>query len=126
MTIIVVTEVPDDVAKLLDPEERVLLHIKQKKYRPAINVESVTITSKRVILRKPAMMRIKKTFVDYSYADMLNVVMDKGPLRSTIMLNMRLDGDDLIIEDIPNEMAQQAFRIIRDGVNEARRTSATE
>jgi hypothetical protein len=126
LTIIVVAVVPDDVAKLLDPEEKVLLHIKQKKYRPAINIESVTITSKRVILRKPAMMRIKKTFVDYSYADMLNVVMDKGPLRSTIMLNMRLDGDDLIIEDIPNEMAQQAFRIIRDGVNEARRTSAKE
>jgi len=116
-------EVPDDILPLLDDDEKVLFSIKQKKYRPAINIESVTITSKRVILRRPSMMRIKKSYADYSYVDITNIVLDKGPFRSTIMLNLKMDANDLVIEDIPNEMAQQAFRIIREGIDEARRAS---
>lgn len=117
-------EVPDDVLPLLDEDEKVLFSIKQKKYRPAINIESVTITSKRVILRRPSMLRIKKSYVDYSYADITNIVLDKGPLRSTIMLNLKMDANDLVIEDIPNEMAQQAFRLIREGIDQARAAGA--
>jgi len=101
-----------------------LFSIKQKKYRPAINIESVTITSKRVILRRPSMLRIKKSYVDYSYSDITNIVLDKGPLRSTIMLNLKMDANDLVIEDIPNEMAQQAFRLIREGIDQARAAGA--
>lgn len=117
-------EVPDDVLPLLDEDEKVLFGIKQKKYRPAINIESVTITSKRVILRRPSMMRMKKSYVDFSYSDITNIILDKGLLRSTIMLNLKIDGNDLVIENIPNDMAQQAFRLIREGIDEARRTAA--
>lgn len=117
-------EVPDDVLPLLDEDEKVLFSIKQKKYRPAINIESVTITGKRVILRRPSMLKIKKSYVDYSYADITNIVLDKGPLRSTIMLNLKMDASDLAIEDIPNEMAQQAFRLIREGIDHARTADA--
>lgn len=115
-------EVPDDVLPLLDDNEKVLFSIKQKKYRPAINIESVTITSKRVILRRPSMLRIRKNYVDYSYGDITNIVLEKGPLRSTIMLNLKMDANDLVIEDIPNEMAQQAFRLIREGIDRTRST----
>jgi hypothetical protein len=117
-------EVPDDVLPLLDDNEKVLLSIKQKKYRPAINIESATITNKRVILRKPSMLRIKKSYVDYSYGDITNIILDKGPMRSTIMLNLKLDANDLVVEDIPNEAAQKAFRLIREGIDQAKRTSA--
>jgi len=117
-------EVPDDVLPLLDEDEKVLFSIKQKKYRPAINIESVTITSKRVILRRPSMLRIKKSYVDYGYPDITNIVLDKGPLRSTIMLNLKMDANDLVIEDVPNEMAQQAFRLIREGIDQARASGA--
>lgn len=117
-------EVPDDIMSLLDEGEKVLFNIKQRKYRPAINIESVTITSKRVILRRPSMLRIKKSYVDYSYSDITNIVLDKGPLRSTIMLNLKMDANDLVIEDIPNDMAQQAFRLIREGIDRARATGA--
>jgi hypothetical protein len=118
-------EAPGDILPLLDENEKVLFSIKQKKYRTAINIESATITSKRVILRKPSMLRIKKSYVDYSYGDITNIILDKGPMRSTIMLNLKLDANDLVIEDIPNEMAQQAFRLIREGIDQAKRTSAT-
>ena len=116
-------EVPDDIMPLLDPDEKVLFNIKQRKYRPAINVESATITSKRVILRRPSMLRIKKSYVDYPYSDITNIVLDKGPLRSTIMLNLRMDAHDLVIEDIPNEMARQAFRLIREGIDQSRKAA---
>ncbi len=113
-------EVPSDVLKLLDQSEKVLLYMKQKKYHPAINIESVAVTDKRVIFRKPSMLRIKKSYTDYSYADILNITIDKGPLRSTLKLNLKLDGSDLLVDDIPNENAEEAFRIIRNGIDQAR------
>jgi hypothetical protein len=111
---------PSDLEKLLDADEHVSLYLKQKKYHPAINLESVAVTNKRVILRHPSMLTIKKSYTDYSYADILNVSIDKGPLRSTLKLNLKTDGTDLLVEDIPNEEAEQAFRIIREGIDRSR------
>ncbi len=113
-------KVPSDLEKLLDADEQVSLYLKQKEYHPAINLESVAITNKRVILRHPSMLTIKKSYTDYSYADILNVSIDKGPLRSTLKLNLRPDGSDLSVEDIPNDEAEQAFKIIREGIDKAR------
>lgn len=113
-------DAPSDVQKLLDEDEKILLYMKQKKYHPAINIESVTVTDRRVILRKPSMLRIKKSYTDYSYADILNVTINKGVLRSTLKLNLKVDGTDLLVEDIPNEDAQEAFKIIRAGIDQTR------
>jgi hypothetical protein len=113
-------EAPSDLLKLLDSNEKLLLYMKQKKYHPAINIESVAITDKRVIFRKPSMLTIKKAFTDYSFADILNVTIEKGPLRSTLNLNLKMDGNDLVVDDIPNEEAQKAFKLIREGIDAAR------
>jgi hypothetical protein len=117
--------IPDDVLPMLAEDEKALFNIKQRKYRPSINVDTVTITNKRLILRKPSMLRIKKTFIDYFYSDIANVVLDKGPMRSTIMLNLRFEGNDLVIEDIPNADALEAFKHIREGMDRWRRESAS-
>jgi hypothetical protein len=116
--------IPDDVLELLAEDERALFIIKQKKYRPSINIDTVTITDKRLILRKPSMLRIKKTFIDYFYSDISNVVLNKGPLRSTLMLNLRFEGNDLVIEDIPNSEALEAFKHIREGIDKWRRETS--
>lgn len=113
-------DVPSDIASLLDSDESVSLYMKQKKYYPAIDLESVALTNKRVIFRKPQLLAMKKKYTDYSYADILNVSIDKGPLRSTIKLNLRLDGSDLLVEDIPNDDAEMAFQIIRDEIDRTR------
>src|SRR5713101_2653972 len=113
-------EIPGDLLKLLDEDEKITLYLKQKKYHPAINIESVAVTNKRIIFRKPSTLTMKKSYIDYSFADILNVTLDKGPLRSTIKLNLRIGGDELSIEDIPNEEASQAFKVIREGINQAR------
>jgi hypothetical protein len=31
-----------------------------------------------------------------------------------------MDGSDLLVEDIPNDEAQEAFKIIRQGIDQAR------
>lgn len=111
---------PSDLEKLLDADKHVSLYLKQKKYHPAINLESVAVTNKRIILRQPSMLTIKKSYTDYSYADILNVSIEKGPLRSTLKLNLKTDGSDLVVEDIPNEEAEQAFRVIREGIDRSR------
>jgi hypothetical protein len=111
--------VPSDITKLLDGDEHIYLYMKQKKYHPAIHLESIAVTNKRVIFRKPSMLHTKKSYTDYSYADILNVTIDKGPLRSTIKLNLRMDGEDLLVDDIPNDEAQLAFRIIRGGIDKS-------
>ena len=116
--------IPDVVLSLLADDEKALLSIKQKKYRPNINIESVTITNKRLILRKPSMLRIKRTFVDYFCSDIFNVILDKGSLRSTLMLNLRFEGNDLVIEDIPNSDALEAFKYIREGIERWRKESS--
>jgi hypothetical protein len=116
-------EIPDDIMPMLDNDEKVLYSVKQKKYRPAVNTESLIITSRRVILRKPSMMNIKKSYTDYNYSDISNIILDKGPLRSTIILNLKLDANDLIIENVPNDMAQQAFRLIRERVDQSKGSS---
>ncbi|MGI0028529.1 MAG: PH domain-containing protein [Nitrososphaera sp.] len=112
--------VPSDISKMLDADEKVILYMKQKKYHPAIHLESIAITDKRIIFRKPSMLHLKKTYTDYSFADILNVTINKGPLRSTLKLNLRLDGSDLEVEDIPNDDAQEAFKVIRQGIDTAR------
>jgi hypothetical protein len=117
--------IPDDVLPLLADDEKALFSIKQRKYRPSINVETVTITNKRLILRKPSMLRIRKTFIDYFYSDISNVVLDKGPLRSTLMLNLRFEGNDLVIDDIPNSDALEAFKHIREGIDKWRREASS-
>lgn len=111
---------PSDLIKLLDQDEKLLLYMKQKKYHPAINIESIAITNKRIIFRKPSMLTIKKSYTDYSFADILNVTIEKGPLRSTLNLNLRPDGNDLVVEDIPNDDAQEAFKLVRQGIDKAR------
>lgn len=113
-------DAPSDVVKLLDEDEKLLLYMKQKKYHPAINIESVAVTDKRVIFRRPSMLTIRKSYTDYGYWDIANITVEKGPLRSTLNLNLRMEANDLTIEDIPNEDAQAAFRLIRQGIDSTR------
>lgn len=117
-------EVPDDVLPLLDEDEKVLFNIKQKKV-PAGDKHRVGDNHRQVGDTAQALdAEDKKGYVDYSYADITNIVLDKGPLGSTIMPILKMDADDLVIEDIPNDMAQQTFRLILEGIDQARTADA--
>ncbi len=108
--------VPDDLQKILGPSEQAQLYIAQKIYHPKISIDSVLITNERVILRHPHAMGLKKDYTDYNYQDIVNVVMDKGFTRSTLKLTLRMGGEPLALESIPNSDAEKAYGLIRENL----------
>ncbi len=108
--------VPQDVLKLLGPNEQVQLFIKQKIYHPKINVDSVVLTNERIILRHPHAMGLRQDYTDFSYQDVANAVLDKGIMRSTVKCVLRFGGDPLALNDLPNDEAERAYGIIRENL----------
>jgi hypothetical protein len=108
--------VPDDVQKILGPNEQAKLYIRQKIYHPKISIDSVLITNERIILRHPHAMGLKKDYTDYNYQDVANVVLEKGIMRSTIKLVLRFGGEPLALESLPNQDAQVAYGLIRENL----------
>ncbi len=116
---------PQDVLRLLGPNEQVQLYVKQKIYHPTINVESVVLTNQRIILRHPRDLGLKKDYTDFSYVDIANAILDKGILRSTIKCVLRFGGDPLALNDLPNDYAMKAYGIIRENLSRFQTPYAT-
>jgi len=115
-------DAPTDLLKLLEPNEKLLMYVKQRKHI-AINTDSLAITNRRIIFREPSMLRIKKSYTDYSYADIQNVKINKSIFSSKLTVNLRLDGNDFSVAKIPNEKAAEAFKLIRQGIDNTRSQS---
>ena len=109
--------VPEDLKKILGPNEVVQLYIQQKIYHPKINVDSVVITNERIILRHPYDLRLKKDYTDFNYKDFANVILEKGILRSTIKCTHRFGGETLSLGDLLNADAEKAYGIIRENIS---------
>ncbi len=109
-------DAPDDIAKILDPNEKIELYIRQKIYHPQINIDSAVFTNERMILRHPHALGLKKDYTDYNYRDIANVVLEKGLLRSTIKCTLRFGGEPLALGDLPNAEAEKAYGIIRENI----------
>jgi hypothetical protein len=109
-------DIPDDLKRILGPNEQVELYISQKIYHPKINVDSVVITNQRIMLRHPHALGLKKDYTDFNYQDIANVVLEKGVLRSTVRCTLRLEGEPLALSDLPNSEAQKAYGIIRENI----------
>jgi len=108
---------PDDLQKILGPNEQAQLYIGEKIYHPKISIDSVLITNQRIILRHPHAMGLKKDYTDYNYQDVANVVMSKGFARSTLKLDLRFGGEPLALENIPNSEAETAYGLIRENLS---------
>ena len=109
-------DTPPDLKDILGPNERLELYIRQKIYHPKINIDSVVITSERIILRHPHALGLKKDYTDFNYQDIANVVLDKGVIRSTIKFTLRFGGDPMSLNDLPNSDAEKAYGIIRENL----------
>jgi len=107
---------PDDLKQILSPNEQVQLYLKQKIYRPKISIDSVVITNMRVILRHPHALGLKKDYTDYNYQEISNVELAKGVMRSTLKFTLRLGGDPLVLDSIPNDQAQKAYGLVRENL----------
>ena len=91
---------PDDLTSILDPNETIELYIKQKFYNLKLDIDSVVITSKRVILRHPHTLGLKKDYTGFNYIDFENVIIDKGIVRSTIKCTFKAGIPPLVLNDV--------------------------
>lgn len=117
---------PNDLTSILDPNETIELYIKQKFYHLKLDIDSVIITSKRVILRHPHALGLKKDYTDFNYNDFENVIINKGIVRSTIKCTFKAALPPLVLNDVPKADADKAYRIIRDNINKAQTLALTE
>jgi len=108
--------VPGDLKNILGPNEQVELYIRQKIYHPKINIDSVVVTSERIILRHPHALRLKKDYTDFNYQDVSNVVLEKGILRSSVKCTLRFGGEPLSLTGLPNSDAERAYGLIRENL----------
>jgi len=115
--LLVLANIPSDISRVLGPGEQVELFIQQKIYHPKINIDSVVLTTQRIILRHPHDLGLKKDFTDFNYTDVANAILDKGILRSTVKITLRFGGDPLNLSDLPNSDAEKAYGIIRSNIS---------
>jgi hypothetical protein len=109
-------DVPGDLTNILGPNEQIQLYIKQKMYHPTLYVDSVAITTLRIIQRRPYALGLKKEYTDFGYQDIANVVLERGVLRSTVKCMLRFGGEPLALADLPNAQAGKAYGIIRENL----------
>lgn len=109
-------QVPDDVKKILGPNEKVEMYIKEKIYHPKMNIDSMVVTNERVILRHPHAAGLKKDYTDYSYSDIDGVEMEKGVLRSKLRLKLKGSDEALDLDKLPTDHAQKGYGLIRENV----------
>src|SRR5690349_11392505 len=88
-------EVPEDVKKLLQFNEKVLLSAETARSASLIAPETIFISSQRVIVKRPTTLGLRKNIEDYRYTDIANVKLKKGIIRSGIILKMRFLSDNV-------------------------------
>lgn len=109
-------EVPQDVSKILEPDEKVLLAAQQARSTNLINPDTIFVTTQRLLIRKPTSLGLRKNIEDYRFADIANVKLQKGIVRSSILLKVRFLSDDLEIDNISKEAADKLVQLIQQGI----------
>lgn len=103
-------EIPDDVQRLLQFNEKVLLSAQVARSTELINPATIFVTSQRVLVRKPTTLGLRKNVEDYRYTDIANVKMKRGIIRSGIILKMRFLSDDVEVDNFPKDVGEKIFR----------------
>lgn len=109
-------EIPEDVSKILEPGEKVLLAAQQARSTNLINPDTIFVTTQRLLIRKPTSLGLRKNIEDYRFADIANVKLHKGIVRSSILLKVRFLSDDLEIDNISKEAADKLVQLIQQGI----------
>jgi hypothetical protein len=107
---------PEDIARILGPNEKVELYVKEKIYHPQLSIDSLVITNQRIILRHPHAMGMKRDYTDYSYSDIEAVTLEKGMMRSTLKVKLKSSEETMDLDKLPTDLAEQAYGIIRENV----------
>ncbi len=111
-------KVPDDISKILQPGENVLLAAQQARSTNLINPDTIFVTTHRLMIRKPTSLGLGKNIEDYHFTDIANVKIHKGIVRSSISLKVRFLSDNLEIDNISKEAGDKMVQLIQQGIAE--------
>ncbi|MEM2159834.1 MAG: PH domain-containing protein [Candidatus Nitrosotenuis sp.] len=136
----------DEIKKIvdrLDSDEQVIVVAKQSRFKPGGSLITtpniIFATNKRLILRNPTMLGLRENIEDYSYDKITNIKLEKGMFSSTLVItapgmgtasrSSNLTGiiawgrkEDGMIDAIPKDKAEQILKVVRNGMEEIRKT----
>lgn len=118
--------IPEDLMNILGSDEKIEIYIKQKFFHPKFDIDSIAITNERIILRDSHTLGLKKNYVDYNYADLEKVIINRGIWRSKIQCTLASGGEPLSLDEIPNAEAEKAYVIIRENISKFKVAASPE
>ena len=99
---------PDDMKHLINYDEKVAWVVQGS--------ETVVVSDQRIILRKSGGLRLKKSFVDYPYSNMVNIKLDRGVRKASVEILMRSGVQSIRISNLSKNDAYQLHRILRENI----------
>jgi hypothetical protein len=143
---VISSEELDEIKKIedrLDSDEQVIIVARQSRFKPGGSLVTtpniIFATSKRLILRNPTMLGLRENIEDYSYDKITNIKLEKGMFSSTLVITAPGMGtsarasnitgiiawgrkEDGMIDAIPKDKAEQILKVVRNGMEEARKS----
>ena len=108
-------DAPVELQKLMGPKETIELFVDGEAY-PQITIDTVAITSERVILRRPNAQGLKTELTIYNYSDIIGVGLEKGFMRSIIRLRVKGSGESMDALRMPPKLAEQTLSYLKERV----------
>jgi hypothetical protein len=108
-------DIPAEIQKMMGPKEKMELIVDGENY-PQITVETLAVTSERIIIGRQNASEAKTNFTLYSYSDITGVGLEKGFMRSIIRLRLKTKGESMDSIRLPPKVAEQVLGLIRDKV----------
>lgn len=99
---------PDDMKHLINYDEKVAWVVHGS--------ETVVVSDQRIIIRKSGGLRLKKSFVDYPYSNMVNIKLDRGVRKASVEILMRSGVQSIKISNLSKTDAYQLHRILRENI----------
>ena len=99
---------PDDIKHLINYDEKVAWVVHGS--------ETVVVSDQRIIIKKSGGLRLKKSFVDYPYSNMVNIKLDRGVRKASVEILMRSGVQNIKISNLSKADAYQLHRILRENI----------
>jgi len=100
--------VPEDMRHLINYDEKVLWVLRGN--------ETVVVSDQRIIIRKSGGLGLRKSFIDYPYANMVNIKLDRGMMKASVEIMMRSGVQNIKIANLSKPDAFQLHRVLRENI----------
>jgi hypothetical protein len=108
-------EVPIEIKNIMGPKETIEMFVDAEAH-PEITVDTVTITSERIILKRTQVGTATSNLMLIGFSDITAVGLEKGFMRSILRLRVKSHGGSVEAIRMPSKLADQASVILKQKV----------